>query len=464
MHSPEKNPNKIFELDQSSQPRQLIRRDQSTIININKDLQLSDVAQIKSQSEVQQPNKKDEIKSNQVNLKSNFDRSSLLNFSESFLNHEEIDCNIGEEIEYDEQSGKNINNSFINRLKDFSTFNPSGVKDKFAFNNSAYILNGADKKYFNRDSLPVNPSQLIDSKIQQNYNSARQNMMNYHLKTQSPEHQKKLLDDTLNLNKDKQPLQQQSSYAESNSMPQKQLMNAQNPFSNKKQSCISSPLSSNAKNINLEDAFKLDKNLKEVKQPNQLQQMPNQQLNIVGSSLVPSQNAIKEITNIQQNNSQIMDNHHNHSNTTHSQTQSQTYFSPDGGKEKPKLNDSLNQSMSKSRLYELKRSSSQALIDVESTYVKSQIQKADQGQLIGTDPFFMQLLAQKEEQLQEQKLKLKKMNSKVKQKQHKLNKIKNRLRDTRQDNLDIEWQMNTILASKILQGINPKEQIQPNNY
>ena len=43
---------------------------------------------------------------------------------------DEIECNIDEDFDNEHYSGKNINNSFINKLKDFSTFNPSGNKGK----------------------------------------------------------------------------------------------------------------------------------------------------------------------------------------------------------------------------------------------------------------------------------------------------------------------------------------------
>jgi hypothetical protein len=45
---------------------------------------------------------------------------------------DEIDCNIDEDVDNENYyQGKNsIHNSFINKLKDFSTFNPSGNKGK----------------------------------------------------------------------------------------------------------------------------------------------------------------------------------------------------------------------------------------------------------------------------------------------------------------------------------------------
>ena len=41
---------------------------------------------------------------------------------------EEIECNIDEDFDNEKFTGKMINNSFINKLKDFSSFNPSGNK------------------------------------------------------------------------------------------------------------------------------------------------------------------------------------------------------------------------------------------------------------------------------------------------------------------------------------------------
>ncbi len=48
------------------------------------------------------------------------------------LELDEIDCNIDEDVDNEDYYlGKNnIHNSFINKLKDFSTFNPSGNKGK----------------------------------------------------------------------------------------------------------------------------------------------------------------------------------------------------------------------------------------------------------------------------------------------------------------------------------------------
>lgn len=52
-------------------------------------------------------------------------------------------------------SGKNINNSFINKLRDISTFNPSGIKGQEKTNNSVLILpsSAINNKFRGRDSL-----------------------------------------------------------------------------------------------------------------------------------------------------------------------------------------------------------------------------------------------------------------------------------------------------------------------
>ena len=46
------------------------------------------------------------------------------------LNIDEIDCNIDEDVDDEKFTGKNINNSFINRPKDFSLFHPSGKRGR----------------------------------------------------------------------------------------------------------------------------------------------------------------------------------------------------------------------------------------------------------------------------------------------------------------------------------------------
>ena len=53
---------------------------------------------------------------------------------------DEIECNIDEDIDDEHYTGKKIHDSFINKLKDFSSFNPSGNKGKEKGNNSVIIV------------------------------------------------------------------------------------------------------------------------------------------------------------------------------------------------------------------------------------------------------------------------------------------------------------------------------------
>jgi len=64
------------------------------------------------------------------------------------LEVDEIECNIDADIDDERYSGKNINDSFINKLKDFSSFNPSGNKGKEKGNNSMVVapISQIDKK------------------------------------------------------------------------------------------------------------------------------------------------------------------------------------------------------------------------------------------------------------------------------------------------------------------------------
>lgn len=41
---------------------------------------------------------------------------------------DEIECDIDEDVDDEHYTSKNINDSFINKLRDISTFNPSGIK------------------------------------------------------------------------------------------------------------------------------------------------------------------------------------------------------------------------------------------------------------------------------------------------------------------------------------------------
>ena len=59
---------------------------------------------------------------------------------EGFLAVEEIECDIDEDLDNEHYTGKNINKSFINKLKDFSSFNPSGNKGREKVNNSMIII------------------------------------------------------------------------------------------------------------------------------------------------------------------------------------------------------------------------------------------------------------------------------------------------------------------------------------
>jgi len=56
------------------------------------------------------------------------------------LEMSDIECDIDEDVEGANDQGKNINDSFINKLRDISTFNPSGIKSKEKGCNSMMAL------------------------------------------------------------------------------------------------------------------------------------------------------------------------------------------------------------------------------------------------------------------------------------------------------------------------------------
>lgn len=90
--------------------------------------------------------------------KSNY--QSIPRNQDKIVEIEEIECNIDEDLDNEHYTGKNINESFINRLKDFPYINPSGNKgkEKNAGNVSVpnietNIIPG--KKRITRDSLEI---------------------------------------------------------------------------------------------------------------------------------------------------------------------------------------------------------------------------------------------------------------------------------------------------------------------
>ena len=71
---------------------------------------------------------------------------------------DEIECDIDADVDDEHYSSKNINDSFINKLRDISTFNPSGIKGKEKVNYSMMII----------------PMSSIDTKIKDRGSTASQ--------------------------------------------------------------------------------------------------------------------------------------------------------------------------------------------------------------------------------------------------------------------------------------------------
>lgn len=72
----------------------------------------------------------------------------ILNTDE-FLNPDEIECNLDDDIDDEHYTGRNINNS-VSKLRDFSSLNPTIIRANARANNSVMI----PSKSFNRESLP----------------------------------------------------------------------------------------------------------------------------------------------------------------------------------------------------------------------------------------------------------------------------------------------------------------------
>lgn len=54
------------------------------------------------------------------------------------LGVDEVECNIDEHMDNEHYTGKHVKDSFINRMRDFSNFNPSLGRDKV--NNSEMVI------------------------------------------------------------------------------------------------------------------------------------------------------------------------------------------------------------------------------------------------------------------------------------------------------------------------------------
>lgn len=56
------------------------------------------------------------------------------------LEIDEIDCNLDEDYDNEHYSGKHVKDSFINKLRDFSSFNPSTIVGRDKVNNSEMVI------------------------------------------------------------------------------------------------------------------------------------------------------------------------------------------------------------------------------------------------------------------------------------------------------------------------------------
>ena len=67
---------------------------------------------------------------NEKKSESNKSQSSRKKPIEMIVFLDEIECDIDEDLDDEHYTEKMINDSFINKPKDISTFNPSGIKGK----------------------------------------------------------------------------------------------------------------------------------------------------------------------------------------------------------------------------------------------------------------------------------------------------------------------------------------------
>ena len=70
----------------------------------------------------------------------------ILNTNEIRLRLDDSQCNLDEDIDNEYFTGKNIKDGFVQKLKDFSAFNPSGLKGIEKMNNSMMMVPSAFNK------------------------------------------------------------------------------------------------------------------------------------------------------------------------------------------------------------------------------------------------------------------------------------------------------------------------------
>jgi hypothetical protein len=83
-----------------------------------------------------------DIKAEKLNQNMNEESKAVVLLKhEGAIGLDEIEWEMDDaDIDDERYSGKNINDSFINKLKDFSAFNPSGNKGKEKTNNSMMVV------------------------------------------------------------------------------------------------------------------------------------------------------------------------------------------------------------------------------------------------------------------------------------------------------------------------------------
>eukprot|EP00347_Sterkiella_histriomuscorum_P008627 403344372 len=336
-----------------------------------------------------------------------------------FLQIDEIECDIDEDVDNEHEHNKrltdrNVNNSnFVNKLKDFSSFNPSGNKGKEKFNQSV-PPNIMPRSMLHQDQMIPQSSKQV-GKLELNLKLMNQEQIELPKLSSRSLAKNQLVGSFIEPNQSRGSVLAQQSALENIGAKQNSMVN-------------------------------LNKNGSPMR---------HQEESKVLISGINSNSQTNQSINTRQNSPLVQRRQSRPQDVSHdSQTNISSLNAFDKAGASTATTNQPNQQMF---------SSSQTLRNIENIYLKNQKEggittpRNDSGVVIGTDPsiqiqFFMSLLNEKEEVLREQNNRMKQMRHKVKQQAHKCNKMQIRLRETHHDNLDIQEYMQTVLAQKILQG------------
>ncbi|CDW84589.1 UNKNOWN [Stylonychia lemnae] len=455
------------------------------------------------------------IRSNNIKFQ-NEDARKIKNSpsDDGFLQVDEIACDLDEDVDNEHYSDRNINNSqFVNKLRDFSSFNPSGNKGKEKFNYTSSTLmaqNNADiKRKAKRASLNGTDQNIVGNQNAQllligkdqaihGYNSTRNNQTSKFNNQDfqfshgnSPEQQHPEIFEQNMISPEAQVIDDKNIYLKVNEKSHRKTFSVQSNQGAKKLQL--SPHQLIKDSTAMSSAPKYQTNQLQINLINKLEQIyvsqashrsisssqtnqankqpfsntPSQQLNqsILASKqleeskfLSVKDDKIKDVNNgSQRNNSPPVQRIQ-----ADSQDSQSNFYSANRSTHSEKAGQSTATASHLSFIFKKLENNDQHNANSKYTYdcgyrssnILLFLMICHQSIQI---QFFMTLLQEKEEAMKQQKQKLKQLRHKVKQSTYKYTKVNMRLKHICQDNMDIMNFMNVMMTSKLLQANNFKE-------